>query len=760
MRYISFTILLCSILTIKSFSQTFTTLAKQNPDSLKTELSKEHADTTKVLIMLNLGRHYLEKDQKEADAYIGKALELSRKVKFLRGEINALLRQGELQMKQNKFDKAIALMEQAVVLNKKVVSHKKEKDAANLMLFNRLGGIYYALSDYDNALKNFKEALEVTKENNDLIVAATCMANIGVIYDEQGNYTQALKFYFKGLKFAEAHNQPANKVNNLINISTIYDQQNNTKLAIQYANQALELLNTKVNNDISKITCLGNLGDFYFKEKKYDKSLEYANQSLKLAQKVDDKLGLVYAYRAIGKVKIVEKKLQEALIDYNKALEISKAIGDKQATVTVEREVAYTYQKLKDFNKALKFAKNSLKDAEEIGSAQDIKDGYKALADIFESKGQTDSSYYYYKKFTLRKDQLFGEKNSRELNNIRANYDLEKKETEIVLLKKDRALTKAKAEAKVKRQRIIQYFFIAGFLAVFFIAFMLYRNNIQKQRANQLLQNKSDEIFQKNIQINAQNEAITSSINYAQRIQKAILPLEDHIASMVADYFLFNRPRDIVSGDFYWFIEHQNKCFFSVIDCTGHGVPGAFMSMLGNTALTNIVLQQGITEPHKILNQLSKEVDFLLQQHVTQNSDSMDVALCAVDLQKKELTYAGANNPMLCIQNGEMQVVKADRMPIGKEQVDMDRSYTLHTIDISTPTTVYLYTDGCQDQFGGPEGKKFKSSRLRELLFSNNHLSMNEQQQLIEKTMDDWMAIGSRAQVDDMLIMGVKLKSE
>ncbi|HAS41598.1 MAG TPA: hypothetical protein DCS93_14045 [Microscillaceae bacterium] len=753
MKYISFTILLCFVLTIKSFGQTPTTSTKRQIDSLKKALAKEPVDTTKVSIMLELGMAHLAEDQAEASQFIKQALQLSRKIKFLKGEVNSLMRQGDVYRRQNKFDKAIELLEQAVKLN-----NKESLTLENISLHNRLGSNYYGLYDYGNALKNFKIALEIAEKMNAVAYVTGCINNIGVIYDEQGDYARALKAYFRGLKFADKHNQQSFKADNLINISTIYNQQNNTKLAIQYANQALALLNTKANDDISKVTCLGNLADFYFKDKNYVKSLEYANQSLQLAQKVDDKLGVVYAYRAIGKVKITERKTQEALLYYNKALVISEAIGDKQGTVTVEREVAYTYQALRDFKKALKFARNSLKDAEEIGSAQDIKDGYKALSDIFEANKQLDSSYFYYKKFTALKDKLFGEKNSWELNNIRAEYDLEKKETEIELLKKDRALTKTKTEAKVKRQRIVQYFFIAGFLTVFFIAFMLYRNNLQKQRANQLLQNKNDEIFQKNIQINAQNEAITSSINYAQRIQKAILPLEDHIAVQVSNYFIFNRPRDIVSGDFYWFIEHQNKYFFSVIDCTGHGVPGAFMSMLGNTALTNIVLQQGITEPHKILNQLSKEVDFLLQQHVTQNSDSMDMALCAVDLQKMELEYAGANNPMLYIQNGEMQVLKADRMPIGKEQVDMDRSYTLHTIDISTPTTVYLYTDGCQDQFGGPEGKKFKSSRLRELLFKNHELPMAEQKELVAKAMDDWMAVESRSQVDDMLIMGVKLK--
>ena len=746
-RYISFTVLLCLLFHIKSYSQS-SDIRTKRIDSLRNELSKKQADTTKVSVLLELGKNYLPDDPNKAQEYIHQALALTRKVKYVRGEVKAMIHQGDLYKKQDKLDKAIATFQQGVAID------KEGKNVDNQMvMFSRLGSIYYAQSDYNNAFENFNKALRIAEKIKDLKSTSACIANIGVIYDEQGDYVRALKAYLRGLKFAEEHKHQNFKIYNLINISTIYNQQNNTKLAIQYANEALELLNTEKGDDLSKVTCLGNLADFYFKDKQYSKSLEYARRSLKLAKKTDDKLGVVYAYRAIGKVKITAKNLKEGLNYYNQALKISKEIGEKQAAIIVERELAYTYQKLKDFDKALQFARNSVKDAEEIGSARDIKDGYKTLSDIFATNKQVDSSYFYYKKFTVYKDKLFGEKNSWELNNIRIEYDLDKKETEITLLTQDRRL----AKGKVRRQRIIQYFFIAGFVVIFFIAFVQYRNNLQKQRANQLLQNKNDEIYEKNIQINDQNEAITSSINYAQRIQKAILPLEDHIGARVSDYFLFNRPRDIVSGDFYWFIQHQNKCFFGVIDCTGHGVPGAFMSMLGNTALTNIVLQQKITEPHEILNQLSKEVDFLLQQHVTQNTDSMDIALCAVDVQNKVLEYAGANNPMIWIQNGEMQVIKADRMPIGKEQVDMGRSYTLHSIDISTPTTVYLYTDGCQDQFGGPEGKKFKSARLRELLFSNYALPMSEQHDLLAQAMDDWMSIGPKAQVDDMLIMGVKL---
>ena len=507
-RYISFTVLLCLLFHIKSYSQSSDIRTKQI-DSLRNELSKKQTDTTMVLVLIEIGDKYLNEDLKKVKTYLDQALLLTRKIKFIKGEMNAMMLQGELYKKQNKFDKAIEVFKQGVALDK-----DGEQLKARMVLFSRLGIIYYAQSDYNNAFENFNKALRIAEKIDDPRSVSACMANIGVIYDEQGDYVRALKAYLRGLKFAEEHKHQDFKIDNLINISTIYNQQNNTKLAIQYANEALELLNTEIDDDLSKVTCLGNLADFYFKDKQYSKSLEYARRSLKLAKKTDDKLGVVYAYRAIGKVKITAKNLKEGLDYYNQALKISKEIGEKQAAIIVERELAYTYQKLKDFDKALQFARNSVKDAEEIGSARDIKDGYKTLSDIFATNKQVDSSYFYYKKFTVYKDKLFGEKNSWELNNIRIEYDLDKKETEIALLTKDRRL----ANSKARRQRIIQYFFIAGFVVIFFIAFVQYRNNLQKQRANQLLQNKNDEIYEKNIQINDQNEAITSSINYSKKL--------------------------------------------------------------------------------------------------------------------------------------------------------------------------------------------------------------------------------------------------
>ncbi len=715
-------------------------------------LSNASHDTVKTLLALQVADVYSKNDPQQSQVYINQARSFAKAANFWKGEIRATIAESELLSSQGKDQEAINTLIKSLEANQQ----RKGTDKFAMDLYNSLGISYYAMSNYEKSLESLSAGMKIAENLKDDVYIGKFSSNLGVIYDEQGNYTKALKSYFKGLRVAEAHQDNKAKVDVLINISTIYFQQQNLKLAIENAKKALDLLKTKVKDEIGEVTCLGNLAEFYFFEAKYTQALKYAEESKEIAQRITDKMGLVTAYRVIGQIKTKRKKYHEALRYYGIGRDMSIEINDKQGASNLEREIALIHSEMKAYDTALKYARKSLSDAKEIGAAEETKKGLQALSTIFKAKGDIDSSYHYYQKYVKLKDKLFGDKNAREIASVRAEFDLEKKQNKIDLLTKDNDLK----EARNQRHQIVRNVFIIGFIVILIISFMLYRNILQKQRTNQLLQNKNEEINRKNIKINAQHEAITSSINYAQRIQKAILPLEEQIANMVDEYFIYNKPRDIVSGDFYWVVEHQGKFFFSVIDCTGHGVPGAFMSMLGNTALTNIVLQQGITKPHEILNHLSKDIDFILQQHVTQNSDSMDMALCMVDYENNILEYAGANNPMICIQNGQMNVVKADRMPIGKEQIDMARSYTLHTIDISVPTVVYLFSDGYQDQFGGKDGKKFRSGRLRQLLMDIHRQPLTKQRMLLEQNMDEWMEQGDKVQVDDMLIMGVKFRGK
>lgn len=253
---------------------------------------------------------------------------------------------------------------------------------------------------------------------------------------------------------------------------------------------------------------------------------------------------------------------------------------------------------------------------------------------------------------------------------------------------------------------------------------------------------------------------IRSSINYARRIQEAKLPQLAQINAAFPQSFVFFKPRDHVSGDFYWFADIGEKKIIAAVDCTGHGVPGAFMSMIGSELLNEVVNQRKVFQPDEILKHLHLGIRRTLRQRETANRDGMDIAICVWDQNKNTLQFAGAKSPMLLMNNNKLQVVKGDRMPIGGLQREVERCFTVHEFNIESPSTVYIYSDGFQDQFGGENGKKFLSKKFKQLLFENHELPMEDQQQLLTHTFEKWISSDSHTpetQIDDVLVIGFRI---
>lgn len=255
------------------------------------------------------------------------------------------------------------------------------------------------------------------------------------------------------------------------------------------------------------------------------------------------------------------------------------------------------------------------------------------------------------------------------------------------------------------------------------------------------------------------NKHITDSINYAKRIQTAMLPDAGHIGQALSDYFIHFKPRDVVSGDFYWYCDKGDQIYIAAVDCTGHGVPGAFMSLIGNSLLNEAVNAHGVPEPGTLLSELHKGVQRSLRQTETNNRDGMDITLCMIDKKRRVVEYAGAMNSLYIMKNGEFVELKADKKPIGGTETD-ERIFTNHTIELGdTPvgqTMLYLTSDGYKDQFGGEKGKKFSSKRFIEVLQSIHTLPAAEQRQRLDETMNEWMGTQHK-QIDDMLVIGIRV---
>lgn len=284
----------------------------------------------------------------------------------------------------------------------------------------------------------------------------------------------------------------------------------------------------------------------------------------------------------------------------------------------------------------------------------------------------------------------------------------------------------------------------------------LARQNEEIMQQKEEIEAQRDEIENQRDQIVKQNENITKSIEYAKRIQTAAMPSKEAVELVLPEHFIFFKPRDIVSGDFYWTVNHNGKTIVAVADCTGHGVPGAFMSMLGLSFLSEIVNTVGDLHPATILNQLRAFIKYTLSQEGNDggSKDGMDIALCIIDRESNQLEFAGAYNPVYIIRNGALEEIKGDKMPVGIHLSEKE-SFTNNIIPLDGITAFYLFSDGFADQFGGPEGRKFKAKNFRELLAKNHARPMAEQRLALETAFSEWQ--GCNDQVDDVLVVGVRI---
>ena len=301
----------------------------------------------------------------------------------------------------------------------------------------------------------------------------------------------------------------------------------------------------------------------------------------------------------------------------------------------------------------------------------------------------------------------------------------------------------------IEQQHAVIITFIILLVLILALTYIIYRQFKKTKQYNIELAKQRDTIAE-------QNKHITDSIMYASRIQHAILPPQEIIANNVPEHFILFKPRDIVSGDYYWMTQIDDTIIVTAADCTGHGVPGAFMSLLGITFLNEIVHEQRITSPHTILNELRQRIKDSLNKGNTGESykDGMDMAVCLINKSNYKLSYAGAYNSLYLIRNKKLTEIKADKMPVGLSD-KMDVPFQLHNWQLEKGDSFYMFSDGYADQFGGPRNKKFMSKSFKKLLVSIEHHDMTNQKEILNNTINDWM--GTNEQVDDILIIGIRM---
>jgi serine phosphatase RsbU (regulator of sigma subunit) len=269
--------------------------------------------------------------------------------------------------------------------------------------------------------------------------------------------------------------------------------------------------------------------------------------------------------------------------------------------------------------------------------------------------------------------------------------------------------------------------------------------HVEKERINKLKE-----------EVEIKHKEVMDSVTYAKRIQEAILPDKNEITTHLPDSFILFKPRDIVSGDFYWFSHKSNLSYIAAVDCTGHGVPGAFMSMIGNTLLNQIVKEKGITDPGEILHALNDGVNYSLKQKQkdSESRDGMDMAMCCFDMENLELRYAGAMRPLYFVKEGALEEFKADKFPIGGREYEVPKKFNTQVFKLNKNDAIYLSTDGYADQFS-PSDKKLMTKKFKELILSIQDKSMNEQKEFLDAFVNEWK--GHLEQTDDILVIGIKV---
>ncbi|MFP4060062.1 MAG: tetratricopeptide repeat protein [Bacteroidales bacterium] len=611
---------------------------------------------------------------------------------------------------------------------------------------------HYYSGNLEQALNNWQITLSIYKNHGDNKAIAQTLNNIGVIYSSLGEYQKAIGYYQENLRIQQKTGDSLNIARSLNNIGNIYFEFGiDYEKALEYYQQGLVMFE-KLEDDPAIAQSHNNIGLVYKELKSYSLALENFRDALKIYKRLDDNTGIAFTQNNMGSVYLVGGNYEMALQYSLNAMTAYRQQGKNADLALSIRDIGNVYFKWGKYDKALEYFNRSIDLFMEMNMKKEILDTYKMISDVYSNMDNYEKAFATFKKYAELKDSTLGEDYLKQIQELEAKYESDKKEQQIMLHEAE--LEKKAVENK--RQKLVIYSFVLGLFLVLIFSLLLYKQFREKKKANLLLEKQNHEISNQRDQIFQQKMEITDSIHYASKIQSAVLPPDDYIKENFPDHFILYKPRDIVSGDFYWLTQQNGRVIYCAADCTGHGVPGAFMSMLGVAFLNEIVSKGHDISAAMILNELRKYIVQSLHQEGKEGEakDGMDIALCIVDKENMKLQFAGAFNPLIKVRNNEIIEIRGDRMPIGIH-INMKDDFTNHEIDIQKNDAFYIYSDGYVDQFGGDKGKKFMSKRFKQLLIEINKFSMQEQKQILENRLKEWM--GQYEQVDDIIVIGARV---
>ncbi|UKN00947.1 tetratricopeptide repeat protein [Paracrocinitomix mangrovi] len=597
---------------------------------------------------------------------------------------------------------------------------------------------------------------------------ADAISNTGYVYVQKGDYRQGLELYLESLKLREEINDQKGISSAYNNIASVHNAMKDPETALKYYKKSLAL-RIEFGNLGEQALAYNNVGYTFQHMGELDSALWYYQKSHDLYEEDGQKLRRAMTIANMGTIYRDMGEYDTAMVYLQNSLEIRKKYSSKSGLFYSMYNIADLYMLMGDYKKAKPYAFESAEIASSSSNPRQQMRAARMLYLTYKHMGEYKKSLNELEKYNTLKDSINNEELRNDLIRQEYEYEYDKKTLQDSLKaaeqqKVDDALLEA--EKAENERRKTQAYFLYVVLALVLISgfFILNRFLLTKKQKNQIEEQK--------LVVEEKNREILDSITYAKGIQEAILTAEDRLQSLLKDHFVFYQPKDIVAGDFYWADEIDGKVVFAAADCTGHGVPGAMVSVVCHNALHRSIHEFGLKEPGAILDKTREMVIETLQGTQRNVKDGMDIALCLLDRENMQLAFSGANNNLYLLRKGNHQSdsdfenvmidatesyslieVKADKQPVGI--FDGAQPFNSVNISLQNGDQIFVFTDGYPDQFGGPKGKKFKYKPLKELILSSATDSTNDQKSLLITKLNHWMK--DYEQVDDICIIGVKV---
>ena len=653
--------------------------------------------------------------------------------------------------------------------------------------YNNMGAAYRDMGNYPEAIRYLEKAADWCAAANDLVRLAGAYNNLGALYRDQGRYPEALSYFQKACQIREAIGDVRGLASSYTNLGAIHDMLEQSERGLEYLLRAARIRDS-ISDKRGLAYTYTNLGSAYHKMKCYPEAIEYYQKAAQIRLSIGDKGRIADTYNSIGSLYESQSNHDSALFYYTTAYRYAAQSEDKAELADIYANLGSVYQKKGLYDKALIYQDSAISLANQLHANDLLMLVHRDLAHTHARLARSGAinhwpkAYAHYELFTAYKDSIINEDNIRQLERIQNQFEYEKKEA---IIKAQQEQERAVAAAELRRrevQRNLSLLALSMALLGMGTFGVLYR---MIRRQKKLLQAQSEEINQKNADLelyNAElqatnkaleasnevirqqadallekNEEILDSIRYAQRIQQAILPSDEKCKKLLPDSFLLYLPRDIVAGDFYWVEETEKYLYVGVADATGHGVPGAFVSIVCAGALNKALLEENLEIPGQIL----RRVKTLVSQQLTQDGgkirDGMDIGLIRINKDnRQEIVFSGANRPLWIINaDGQLLEFAGTKQAIGYSEVEVEFKDVHIDLREQVPAMLYMFTDGLVDQMGGPKGRKLMAKGLREVLSGLYLKPVEAQAVALEKFFMEWR--GNMHQMDDVTCFGLRI---